>query len=213
MLVLRFRSRRAQGNRLQPKNLPRRNDVPRVLRDHVRRQKIERSPPIRLVTAARRADIPFAALQSRNRAFHLHRHKLPRTSHHAVVTPRISPRLARRQSLLARPHQKHRLGPLPSLLLVLNNLRLSLLHSLHSLPSVIPTKPTNCHLDQALRTSYNVIPTKHYALHTTSSRPSTTHFIQRHPDQALRTYKLLSPINCPSDKLSSRHIVIPDKLS
>ena len=105
------------------------NDVPRIFQNHIRSHKIERPRRIRLMTAAHRANITVVTLQLRDRALDLHCHKLPRTPHHAVVTRRVSPRLARRQPLLARPHQKHRLRPLPPLLLVLNNLRLPPLHS------------------------------------------------------------------------------------
>ena len=84
--------------------------------------------------------ISRATLQPADRALHLHRHKLPRIPHHAVITARVSPRLAHRQPLLPRPRHKHRLRPLPALFLVLDNLRFPLLHSLYSSTSVIPTK-------------------------------------------------------------------------
>jgi len=81
------------------------------------------------MTAARRANITFAALQLCDRALDLDRQKLSRMSHHTVETPRVAPRLARGQSLFARPGNKHRLGPFPALLLVLNDLRLPPLYA------------------------------------------------------------------------------------
>src|SRR5579871_828468 len=133
LLILLLTTDSAQRNRLQPAYLLRRDDVPNIFRDHIRRQIIERSFLIWLMTTARRTDIPLATLQPRNRALHLHRHKLSRTPHHTIKTPRVSPGLASRQPLLASPRQKHRLRPLPALFLVFDNLRVPPLRTHSSL--------------------------------------------------------------------------------
>src|SRR5579864_4226206 len=118
----------AQADRSHPANRLLGNDVPRVLQYRVGRNKIERSRTVLLIIALEITDISFRAGLLCDRAFHLHCHKLPRTTNHAIKPSRVAKRLAYLQTALRRPRHKHRLRPLPSFLIVSNNFRLPFIH-------------------------------------------------------------------------------------
>src|SRR5579863_5768019 len=114
--MIRFRT---QTHRFLPLDRARRNDVPHVFRNHVRRQKIEFPAGIRLVVLSHGARVATAGFE--NCRFYLHTDEAPRTPNHKVIAPRISPRSAHRQPVLARPRHKHRLHPLAPSLRIFNN--------------------------------------------------------------------------------------------
>src|SRR3984957_14105092 len=104
------------------------NDVPRVVPNNVRRQEIERARRIRLVVASAHAARITSLLQLEDGGLHLHRHKMPRPSHHKIITPRISPGPAHRQVMVGRPHHEVHLRPFPAQFLV-TDLMFPLFHS------------------------------------------------------------------------------------
>src|SRR5580704_16570290 len=116
---------RMQRDRPHPQNLFLWNDVPGILENNVSRQKVERLRRIRSAAAAHLAHPTL--LQFEDGGFHLHCYKVTRPSHHKVITPGVSPRLAHLQTMLGGAQHENHLRPLTPKFLA-NNDRFPLLH-------------------------------------------------------------------------------------
>ncbi len=99
----------------------RRNDVPRILQRRRRPRESRTSRARYALFPLPRTAALIAPPDSANRRLNLHPDKPSRTPDHKVVAPRISPRFAHRQAMLASPRHKHRLHPLPASLRVFDN--------------------------------------------------------------------------------------------
>src|SRR5258708_5456302 len=110
--ILRLRRLGIDRDPRLPQNHFRGNDVPGVIPDNVSRQIVKRAGRIRLPSGAAHPAGITSLLQLEDGGLHLHRHKVPRPSHHTVITPRISPRPAHRQIMIGRPHHEMHLSPL-----------------------------------------------------------------------------------------------------
>ena len=111
--------RRQPDASLPHRHHARRNDVPQIQRDNVRRHKInllqDMQPPLprRHVTRIR------SRLRPSHRRLHLHPVRDPILFHHQVIRSRIPPQLRHPKPLLHRPRQKPHLRPLSPLLGIL----------------------------------------------------------------------------------------------
>src|SRR5262249_31484184 len=108
---------RMQRNTPLPLHHFARQDVPHLLRHHIRRHKIKRIPPIRSPAVLHRARI--SATLAEHGRFHLHSRKSAFTLlHQKVITQRLPPRTPPRHSQFHRSCRKTQLGPLSPLLAV-----------------------------------------------------------------------------------------------
>src|SRR5712691_3176970 len=98
----------------------RRNDVPKIQLNDVRRHEVNllqhMHPPL---THRHMARIRPAGLRTPYRRFHLHPVRNPILLHHQVIRSRISPQLRHPKPLLHRPRQKSNLRPLAPFLRIL----------------------------------------------------------------------------------------------